>query len=72
MNEQITRFASQVTIHSVSYAPLMFPEPSGYRVWLYATIVYSGEIDPVEFFGVERNTGGFNREEAQTALRVFL
>ncbi len=72
MNENIALFAKKVTVHSVTYAPLMFPEPSGYRVWLYATIVYSGDVDTVAFFSAERNTSGMNRGESQTALRVYL
>jgi len=72
MNEYITRFAQQVTLHSVSYAPMMFPEPGGYRVWIYATVVYSGAVDPVDFFNVEPKEVGYNTGKDQTVLRVYL
>ena len=65
MNEYITRFAQQVTLHSVSYTPMMFPEPGGYRVWIYATVVYSGAVDPVDFFNVEPKEGGITLEKTR-------
>jgi hypothetical protein len=72
MNEYIARFAQVVTVHSVSYAPMMFPELNGYRVWLYATVVYSGEVDPVDFFNVEPEEMGYNAGKDQTVLRIYL
>ncbi|HEU5376051.1 MAG TPA: hypothetical protein VFV38_11465 [Ktedonobacteraceae bacterium] len=71
MNERIAQFAQVATIHSVSHAPLVFPDPHGSRVWLYAAIVYSGTTDPVDFFHVPRNspeTHGWNIETTQTVL----
>lgn len=75
MNEQVQRLAKVATIHSVSHAPMMFPERDGFRVWLYTTIVYSGDVDPVDLYNAPRNTRethGWNLGEAQTVVRVYL
>lgn len=73
MNEEVVRFAQRVTVHSVSYAPLVFSEPGGYRVWLYASVVYSGDVDLMNFFGSEeKDAGEFNRGNARTVFQAFL
>lgn len=72
MNDEINALAEKVTIHAVSYTHVVLPEPGQFKTMkVYATIVYSGYINPASF-GSDPHTGTPPYDENSTLFYVHL
>ncbi len=75
LNERINRLAQKVTIHSVSYSSEPFPgaKPGVPRlIRLFATIVYSGQLDILDEFGDVDSSTGKSRRPDETVIQMTL
>lgn len=75
INTEINDLATRVTIHSISCSTVLLPESSPVilgRLWIYATILYSGDLDLLEYFGKVDPETGHQRRNEDTTFRVFL
>jgi len=76
LNEEINRLAAKVTIHSVSYSSelLPWPKPSQTKhLRLFATLVYSGQLDVRgEFLELMDIAGKSDRRADETVIDVMI
>ncbi len=75
LNEEINRLAAKVTIHSVSYSSelLPWPKPSQTRhLRLFATLVYSGQLDVHTEFMEAVEVGAKSRRADETVIDVMI
>lgn len=70
LNEYINRLGTVVTIHSVSCSHVVLPDNFG-LVRLFATIVYSGNLDIIDYFGA-MDSDGKPRESDDTVIEFDL
>ena len=70
LNEYINRLGTVVTIHSVSYSHVILPDNSG-LVRLFATIVYSSDLDVIDYFGAI-DSNGKSRKSDETVIEFDL
>ena len=55
INHYINKMAEKITIHSVSYSDAIIMEVPNEEYWLFATVVYSGDISRIPAAGVGKS-----------------
>lgn len=72
MNADINKLAKGVTIHSVSYSHIIITYgPSARIMRIYATLVYSGNVDLTKVFG-KTDYDGKEIKPDTTLINVYL
>lgn len=79
LNDYINGLSDMIEIHSVSLSSSLVPElvtgyhgePEKGRLWIFATVVYSGPIDLINYFGTDR-WDGRPLQGNETVFRVAL